>query len=331
MRGRAGFGLEGVAGDPACAGDILRQILRVGLFHAPRGIPVANPEAVIAVHAVAVGLLGVLNAEVIGNQTFVEELVHPAQRFLRAGQHVVELEVRHPVFFGNLAVIKEGIHLVNPAVEGVSRVQVGGIRNGVVTAQLLLLRRLQVGIQLFHVRGNFHAQLFQPILADEHALRRDDDAARGQEILLFAVAHVVLTVLQHFVAEECRQFLTVFRQQVIQRHDAAHVDVLLHQIRAVSHADIRRGAARQTGGEDCAFLPAGNGNPVDLDVVRIAEVLLNVTQLPAVLHVEACDGAVIHFDIERYPIVIRRQCRQRKRRQQQAQRANQSQKLFHVG
>ena len=43
-----------------------------------------------------------------------------------------------------------------------------------------------------------------------------------------------------------------------------------------------------------------------------------------VLHVEACDGAVIHFDVERYPIVIRRQCRQRKRRQQQAQRANQS-------
>ena len=243
----------------------------------------------------------------------------------------MELEVRHPVFLGNLAVIKERVHLVNPAVEGVGRVQVGGIRNGVLAAQLLLLHRLQVSIQLLHVRGNFHAQLFQPVLADEHALRRDDDAARGQVILLFAVAHVILTVLQHFVAEECRQFLTVFSQQVIQRHDAAHVNVLLHQIRAVGHADVRRGAARQTGGEDRAFLPAGNRNPVNLDVVRVAKVFLNVAQLPAVLHVEARNGAVVHFDIERYPIVIRRQCRQRKRRQQQAQRANQSQKLFHRG
>lgn len=96
-------------------------------------------------------------------------------------------------------------------------------------------------------------------------------------------------------------------------------------------SDVRRGAAGQQGVQDGAFLPAGYGHPLHLDVVRVAEVLLNVVQLPAVLDIEAGDGAVVHLDAQGNPVVVSGQRAHGQYAEAQHEGEHEGKKLFHDG
>ena len=121
----------------------------------------------------------------------------------------------------------------------------------------------------------------------------------------------------------------VFVQQIVQLPDAFIVNRLLNQAAVVGQADVRGGAAGQSHRQQIAFRPAGVGDELQLDVIRIAEMLLSIMELPAVGHIQTGNLAVIGLHTQGNPVVLRKSgaCQP----QQQRQGKQNSQCLLHDG
>ena len=232
------------------------------------------------------------------------QLVQHAEALQGAGQHFMVLVVGKPVFFCYLGEINIGVDPALGVEDRVSLIQVKEEGDGILAAQIGFLGGIEESDELIDGGGLFHAQLLKPVAADEVAHIGDADAAGGHDVLfLDAVAvHIFLAVAQQFLAQEGGQVGGVLGQQLIQLIQAAHVDVLVDQFTVVGQADVGRDAAAQLGGQDLAFIPAGYGHELHLDLVGIAEFFLDVAQLHVVFHIEAGDGAVEDLYAEGEPV-----------------------------
>ena len=148
-----------------------------------------------------------------------------------------------PVLLGDLGEVQEGIHDHGGGEQRAVLIQLHGVGNRLLAAQLGFLGRAQIGNPLLGGGRLRHVQLVQPVLADEQTQLGHIDAAGRDIILHLSAVLVKLTIFQYALTQKFGYVRAILRQQVVQRGQTTHVDILLHQSCVIGIADVRGGAA----------------------------------------------------------------------------------------
>ena len=169
---------EGVNRDPL--GVLAHVLLHLIAVIGPNLRGTLDVEARVALVQIAVADVAVINGEILRDQTLIVQGIQQTIGLLRAGHLLVIQGV--PVLLGDLGEVQEGIHDHGGGEQRAVLIQLHGVGNRLLAAQLGFLGRAQIGNPLLGGGRLRHVQLVQPVLADEQTELGHIDAA-GRDII----------------------------------------------------------------------------------------------------------------------------------------------------